>query len=63
MYTLDSSKTGKTVSCLILPSPIIVKLLLLDYLALPDYSILKVQGGWPERLETPDFVLQVRAEH
>jgi hypothetical protein len=23
----------------------------------------KVQGGWPERLETPDFVLQVRAEH
>ncbi len=30
---------------------------------LPDYSIVKVRGGWPARLDTPDFVLQVRAEH
>jgi len=61
--TLDITKLAKPFHCLILPSPIIVKLLLLDYLALPDYLIVKVRGGWPARLDSPDFVLQVWAEH
>ncbi len=63
VYTLDSPKLAKLFHCLILPSPIIVKLLLLDYLALPDYFIVKVRGGWPAGLEAPDFVLQVWDEH
>ena len=63
VYTLDSPKLAKFFSCPILPSPLIVKLLLSDYLALPDYLIVKVRGGWPARLDSPDFVLQVWAEH
>ena len=40
-----------------------LKLLFLDCLALPDYLIVKVQRGWPARLDSPDFVLQVWAEY
>jgi hypothetical protein len=34
-----------------------------DYLATPDYLVVKVQGGWPARLDTPIVVIQVRAKH
>lgn len=36
-------------------SPSIVKLLLLDYLAIPGHSVLKVRGWWPARLSATGF--------
>jgi hypothetical protein len=32
-------------------------------LHIPDYFIVKVQGGWPAKLVTPSFVLQIGALH
>jgi hypothetical protein len=63
VYTLDITVLAKQYSSDPSQSNNSQATIIVITLPLPDYLIVKVQGGWPARLVTPDFVIQVWAEH